>query len=545
MGRFRKFWFWLGQSRNQKTLAFIGSGLAIIAGACWQLYPQFFGDHQSKNKDHLSVTATHGGVAASGGINASVIQTGPGKIEIRYGVSAEEFQKLSAELGITQSALQSFFDILERKQIPKQDLDSTLREIAKRYKELQAKLDRFNSEDPEVNTLKRQSKEALEAGRFEDAEKFLNQASEKDIRAANELQATAKKRLLSAAASKAANGDLKATQLAYADAAAYYRQAAELVPSDEEATLAVYVFFQGGSLVANGQLSEALPPVERALALREKALGPEHPEVALNLMALARLYSSVESKIAESEPLYLRALAIQEKTLGPDHSDTAINLTNLGDLYRKQGQYTKAEPLLRRALAIQEKTTGPSIFTLQSLFTLANLYHAQGRYPEAEALLTRALAVGDQSVGSDHWFTAPISTVLADLYRLQGRYAEAEPLFKRVLVINEKSFGPNHVIVAESLANLAMLYRDQGHYTKAESLLKRALPIVEQALGSDNREIAQILDGLALLYSKQDRYAEAESLFKRAMAIQEQALGPNHPELAQTLIVKPINFHSN
>ncbi len=55
----------------------------------------------------------------------------------------------------------------------------------------------------------------------------------------------------------------------------------------------------------------------------------------------------------------MRALAIREKALGPDHPDTAQSLNNLAILYKNQGQYEQAEPLYQRALAIREKTLGP------------------------------------------------------------------------------------------------------------------------------------------------------------------------------------------
>jgi tetratricopeptide (TPR) repeat protein len=62
---------------------------------------------------------------------------------------------------------------------------------------------------------------------------------------------------------------------------------------------------------------------------------------------------------AKVESLLQRALAIRDKALGPEHSDTATSLNNLAGLYRLTGDYAKAEPLLRRALAICEKTLGP------------------------------------------------------------------------------------------------------------------------------------------------------------------------------------------
>jgi tetratricopeptide (TPR) repeat protein len=60
----------------------------------------------------------------------------------------------------------------------------------------------------------------------------------------------------------------------------------------------------------------------------------------------------------QAEPLYQRALAIREKMLGPDHPHTAQSLNNLALLYHSQGKYEQAEPLYQRALAIDEKALG-------------------------------------------------------------------------------------------------------------------------------------------------------------------------------------------
>jgi tetratricopeptide (TPR) repeat protein len=97
---------------------------------------------------------------------------------------------------------------------------------------------------------------------------------------------------------------------------------------------------------------------KRALAISEKALGPDHPAVAIRLNNLALLYR-VQGRYADAEPLYKRALAIDEKALGPDHPAVAIRLNNLAGLYRAQGHYADAEPLFKRALAIDEKALGP------------------------------------------------------------------------------------------------------------------------------------------------------------------------------------------
>ena len=63
-------------------------------------------------------------------------------------------------------------------------------------------------------------------------------------------------------------------------------------------------------------------------------------------------------RYAEAEPLYRRSLEIREKQLGPDHPDVATSLNNLADLYRAMGRYAEAEPLYRRSLEVREKQLG-------------------------------------------------------------------------------------------------------------------------------------------------------------------------------------------
>jgi tetratricopeptide (TPR) repeat protein len=74
---------------------------------------------------------------------------------------------------------------------------------------------------------------------------------------------------------------------------------------------------------------------------------------------LAALYDD-QGRYADAEPLYKRALAVWEKALGPDHPDVATALNNLAQLYKDQGSYEDAEPLYKRALAIREKALGPN-----------------------------------------------------------------------------------------------------------------------------------------------------------------------------------------
>ncbi|RUP51353.1 Tetratricopeptide repeat-domain-containing protein [Jimgerdemannia flammicorona] len=117
-------------------------------------------------------------------------------------------------------------------------------------------------------------------------------------------------------------------------------------------------------------------------------LGTEHPITAtsLSLLAfvyhrqatslnnLAALYNS-QGKYDKAEPLYERALIIREKVLGSEHPDTAQYLNNLAIFYRGQGDYDKARLLCERALSIREKVLGSEHpHTAQSRRNLASCH---------------------------------------------------------------------------------------------------------------------------------------------------------------------------
>jgi tetratricopeptide (TPR) repeat protein len=69
-------------------------------------------------------------------------------------------------------------------------------------------------------------------------------------------------------------------------------------------------------------------------------------------------YLKQRAQYGEAELLYQRTIAIGEKVLGPEHPNLAIRLNNLANLYQDQGKYGEAEPLYRRSLSIFEKVLG-------------------------------------------------------------------------------------------------------------------------------------------------------------------------------------------
>ena len=161
------------------------------------------------------------------------------------------------------------------------------------------------------------------------------------------------------------------------------------------------------SITRSLRYTDAEPLYQRSLAIRENALGADHPAVAQSLSNLAALYYS-QSRYAEAEPLVKRSLAISEKAQGPDHPEVAVKLNNLAEIYRAQGAFAEAEPPSKRALAIREKALGPDHpDTGLSLHNLAGLYFAQRDWKTAASYWSRSTDVlirrslrGTETVGA-------------------------------------------------------------------------------------------------------------------------------------------------
>ena len=283
-----------------------------------------------------------------------------------------------------------------------------------------------------------------------------------------------------------------------------------------------YFYYRGAYL-------EARPLYERALAIREKVLGPEHPDTATSLNSLASLLQA-QGDLAGSRPLYERALAIREKVFGPEHRYMALSLNSLASLLQDQGDLAGSRPLYERALAICEKVFGPEHpYMALNLNSLGDLLYAEGDLAGSRRLVERALAIRETVLGPEHPDTAMSLCNLAYVLQAQGDLAAARPLVERALAIDEKVLGPEHVNTATDLSNMARLLSKSGHTDDAEPLFKRAIAIKEKALGLGHPQTQRHCSHYARHCLDTGRATEALWLGQVALAAHEMAPGPNHP----------------
>jgi len=265
-----------------------------------------------------------------------------------------------------------------------------------------------------------------------------------------------------------------------------------------------------------------------------------HPDTASEgpaawLLTRAGLYLSSQGRYAEALPLNQRALRIREAALGPDHPDVATDLNYLGWVLSDLGQSGEALPLHQRALRIHEAALGPDHpYVATGLNYVGRTLSDLGRSAEALALQQRALRIDEAALGPDHPYVATglnqVGRALSDL----GRPAEALALQQRALRIDEAALGPDHPYVATDLNQVGRALSDLGRPAEALPLHQRALRIDEAALGPDHPYVATDLNQVGRTLSDLGRPAEALPMHQRALRIHEAALGPDHPSTRQS-----------
>ena len=84
----------------------------------------------------------------------------------------------------------------------------------------------------------------------------------------------------------------------------------------------------------------------------EKAVGADQLDLASSLDGLAVVYDT-EGKHAEADPLFKRSLAIKEKALGPNHPRLANFLQNYAAHLRATKHASEADQMEAREKAIR------------------------------------------------------------------------------------------------------------------------------------------------------------------------------------------------
>jgi tetratricopeptide (TPR) repeat protein len=171
---------------------------------------------------------------------------------------------------------------------------------------------------------------------------------------------------------------------------------AELVGTDSDLDRASLLFHLGQALWKQGRYEEAAAHQHHARIIRERLLGPVHPDMAASLNGLGEV-ERLRGRHDEAASYYRQAIAVYEQTLGEDYPRLAYPLHNLGLVYSRQGRHHEAAAHFHRAWTVWEHALGPEhIEVAYPLLGLATSYLHLGRPADALPLARRVLALRER-----------------------------------------------------------------------------------------------------------------------------------------------------
>ncbi len=279
------------------------------------------------------------------------------------------------------------------------------------------------------------------------------------------------------------------------------------------------------------QLDAALQLARESVGLYEKALGRNHLEVAASLWDLAELLDASEepASAAEVAPLLERALAIREKALGKDHPSLIPLLERLSDLALQKAGAGRARPYLERVVAIREKSPGAgSAELLDSLENLVPIVQQQKDWKSTRALLERIVTFRRRMVaagggGTDE--TWPLADKMADLahcLQAQGDLPGARKTLEEAVRLVDRPTIEGQTALATLLDELAETVVEQGDLPAARPLLERSLELRRKSMGKAHPDVGVALDNLAVLLRAMGKDADARAIDAQVQAIQKR-----------------------
>jgi CHAT domain-containing protein/tetratricopeptide (TPR) repeat protein len=231
----------------------------------------------------------------------------------------------------------------------------------------------------------------------------------------------------------------------------------------------------------------------------------------------------IEGRYTDALPLVERQLAIRRRWLGNGTLEVARSLDTLARLEYEQGQFEHAYEHEREALRVRETRLGKHhLEVAESVEQLGRIIKAFGvEGDDAMPLYQRALRIRLDLEPPDHPDIAGVRMRIANLQRMRREWGDAEKNFALALAARRKSLGPGHPEVAITLSEFALMLVSKGDWERAEGYAREALVLQRRNPLRLMQDYTVCLNLNAQILARRGRYAAAESLLVESAAIRE------------------------
>ncbi len=288
------------------------------------------------------------------------------------------------------------------------------------------------------------------------------------------------------------------------------------------------------SLIPLGRFSEAEELLKRARSSLTETLGHDHVEVLLCDIDEGILHGAK----GEAEQAIERLTRALKKLSGENTLSRIPVLHALSGTYALQGDYVQAQTVLDQARELLEILPRNDHTKTRNAFLQAMLDTKLGQHDRSIDLLMEARSKLENTSTEQSTRQTDILLRLGGAYWAKGDYGRAEPLMREVLETEiSRDPGGESVRVATARNNLGVLLRDYGKYAEAKQLLLLAINARVRLLGAEHPSVGSSLINLSVTQFHVGDLDDAWDSLKRASDIRHQSLPPEHPDHAESAAI--------
>lgn len=259
---------------------------------------------------------------------------------------------------------------------------------------------------------------------------------------------------------------------------------------------------------------------KRAIAIFETAGAAENFEQADALGKLARFYF-MSGRNAEAVPLLQREIALLVPLLGANHPAVLLERQMLAGCQAFSNQNAGAEETLRGILATELANAGPGSATriADTYDEIGRMQRRQGKNAEAEESTLKAVQEIEKGVSPQSPAIEQPLEHLAEIYKDEKKYAAAEQTELQRLEVLRKN-DPRDVHAVMTLQELVKLAEQQGHLGDAASYDEQIIAYWDNG-GTPNAAI-DARESYAALLRKMNRNDEAAAVEAQAKELRQR-----------------------
>ena len=222
-----------------------------------------------------------------------------------------------------------------------------------------------------------------------------------------------------------------------------------------------------------GQFEKSQQLLEQMVALEQRYLGDEHPELISTMISLSESYYS-QGKLDLAHEMANKAHELTLSKFGAGHPKLIESLTGIASVVFVKGNYEEALLLMNEAIGISVATSGAGhAESLMLKRNYATALSALRRNDEAKVVLQEVLDLQRETLGEDHSDTLFTKLTIVRVLGALGEHEDAVEVAEQVAAVFTADPSLTGPIRSNAIFALGFAYFEAGQHESAIKIFRQ------------------------------------------------------------------------